>query len=135
MTKLYLKFRPTHWNLWQGRYPISYMYNQDREWYVENAKVNIKDLLISDEQYKIEAKWKMFAEVEFDESVITYDDLAFDLDHSYVQYWVHVLNNQEAIDFLKSLTTLKEVETWKFQVSEWWEMMWEVFDPVFITIQ
>lgn len=132
--KLYLKYRCTHGNLWQWRYTISYMYNQDRSWYVDNAWVNIQDLIIPDEKYKEEAKGKMFAIVEFDETKISYSDLAFDLDHCYVQYWVKVLSQVEALDFIRNLTTLVETETNTFLVSEASEILWISTPAIYLTI-
>ena len=128
--KLYLKYRNSHWNLWQWDYTISYLYNQDRPWYVENW-VNIQDSLIQD--YKLESKWKKFAVVEFDETKVSYEDLKYDLE-LYKQFATVVLTNDQAKQFIRDNTNLQEVD-WKFLLQpERINMEWQTLPPMYLEI-
>jgi len=113
MAKLFLKYRCTHFNQWQWGYSLSYLYNQDRSWYVENAWVNIQDCLIND--YKNSSRWRKFWLVEFDDTKISKEDLEYDLNR-YTQNAVVILTKEQAIQFIKDNTNLTELESWIFEI-------------------
>lgn len=52
--KLYFKYRYDYYNQAQGRYSLSYKYEQQRKWYV-NHGVKIFDMEVPDDKYDTEA--------------------------------------------------------------------------------
>ena len=54
-------------------------------------------------------KDKLFAVVEFDETKITAEELAFDLTNDYKDYAVRALTSDEAKSFLREFTNCPEV--------------------------
>lgn len=86
-----------------GGYSIAFRYNASRKWYVENCSVNILDKLITEyvdigRVSNDARKDKLFAVVEFDETMITGEDLAFDLMNDYKEYGVNILPMKDTTD-------------------------------------
>lgn len=94
-------------------YSLSIKYNGSRKWYVQNCGVNILDQLVTDyvDTGRVSnnaRKDKLFAVVEFDETMITAEDLAFDLMNDYKDYGVNVLSQENAKTFLRDFTNCEE---------------------------
>lgn len=123
--KLFAKYRP-HFSPLAWYEHLSQLYNMERGWYVQNCDVKITDWdqLISMWKYKDSSKNKFLAQIEFNETKVTPEDLAFDIN----QYrGTNIYTIDEAINFMKSETDCEEIETNKFLVKDWYtDELWNV---------
>lgn len=134
MTQKYFKYRYNHFNMGQWDYSISYIYNQNRAWYVDNGIVAIKDLIIHDDKYLDGSKGKRFGIIEYDESKVSSADIDFDMNNDYSQFSYKTMNAEEADYFLDTFTSLTKDSNW-YLVSEWGiDINGETVPPVYIKI-
>ena len=136
MTQLYFKSRFFFYNQGQGRYTLSYLYNQQRPDYLGN--VTIKDTIISDDQYTDSIKmdgelFKSLVVVECPDDMI--EAVRYDLNEFYKPMFnLAELTPEQAIEFVRSNTILEETENGTFLISEEVEFDGIVTPAKYITI-
>lgn len=119
MQTLFLKTRNRAFNKGQWLYTVDYMYNQERAYYVENASVTFDTVpsnLITD------VKGRGLTLVTFDETVVSLEDMTYDLQD---YRGCRVKTATEAQEFLRANSTLTESPANTFSYSwDWDEDMW-----------
>lgn len=139
MEQRYFTYRPTFLNRWEWKYTPSYFTNQQYADYVTAWLTKIDDCLIWDERYTKEtAPWiknlRRFWIMTCNELYVNSDEFAQNLLKIWATFDIELLTKEEAILFLQTWTDLKEVSTWKFEVTPEHEFNWEIIPAVYILI-
>jgi len=104
MSKLYAKYRKTAFNRGQWLYTLSYLYNQERQWYIDNKWVSIEDTAIPDNMYIDASKWRRLAICNYTaDEAFTEADFTTDIE-SYAQNATRILAVADAQAFVDENT-------------------------------
>jgi hypothetical protein len=123
MTKLYYKWRYFFYNQGAWRYTIDYLFREQRPDY--EVKIDTYEL----------TNPKNFVVVEFDETKYKIENIRYDFDTFYKSLFnLAELEREQALDFLRKNSIMKEIEEGKFLISEGWEFMWETKEPTYLII-
>ena len=117
MSKIYTKYRKRAFNRGQGLYDLSYIYNQERKWYIDNKWVVIWDNEIPEFCYTEASKGRKLAICEYTaDADFTEADFTADLE-SYTEFATRILAAADAqafIDDNTDPTKLIKESTWVY---------------------
>lgn len=139
MANKYFTYRPTFLNQWAGRYTPSYFTNQQYSDYVEAWLTSIQDCLIWDNRYTKETiPWiknlRRFGIMTCNEQYINPDEFANNLLKIGATFNIILITNEEAKQYLRDCTDLKEIEEGKFEISAETEFNGEIIPAEYLII-
>lgn len=125
---------------WQ--YTPSFDFLQSRQWYVNNCWLTMDDLLLEGKYTngttENPRKDRCLSIVTYDETKITFDEIAYDLENNInATYSTRVFNKEEAMQFLDDYTTCNKVDNWDgtftYTLRDESELLW-VTTPAYLII-
>ena len=122
---LFVKFRckviPYSQRQWEisknGIYYPSFDFLDTRKWYVDNAWLKFYDQMLEGKYKTTHTTGTKLAVIEFDDTVVTQEDMAWDLEKNIDRtYSTVVLTKEQAKDFLNNNTDCTKVDNldWTF---------------------
>ena len=149
MTKqIHWTYRPLRltspFNMWEvtlnwNYTPAMFLNNQFGDWNAAGL-TNIKDSIIPEDRYTSEIvpwikKLTRFLVFEYDEKNVDPQELSRSAENVWRQFDVDMITADEAYEWIKSNTDLKEVEPRKFLISEETKFMEEIIPAVYLIIE
>lgn len=149
MEKLIVKWRKRKFDIPEN-YPwfslnweyslLSFEFIQTRKWYVDNCWLSVDDTLLdnkyTDGTTENPRKDRLLAIVNYDETKISFEDLAYDLENNVnATYSTRVLTIEETRQFLNDYTTCNKIDNWDgtfdYTISDE-TTVWEITTPAYI---
>lgn len=131
------------WNSLNWQYTPSFEFLQSRQWYIDNCNITMDDLLLESKYTngttENPRKDRCLSIVTYDETKISFEELAYDLENNINStFSTRVLNKEEAMQFLDDYTTCNKIDNWDgtftYTLREESELLWVTTPAYLITI-
>ena len=120
-------------------YTISFYVNEQYSDWINAWLISIKDCEIPSERYIKELiPWvkdlREFVYMEYNDAIINEELAKIVINKIWARFDLEILTLEWAKKFLREHTNLKEIEEWKFELNERYELLWEAVEAKYITI-